>query len=99
MIPKGTYVEIEKVVLYPEERASHIPLDTKKIPLVMRVKGFLCEDSIEGQDVKITTMTKRLEIGKLINVKPFYSHTFGHFVDEVMEVRQHILKEMEDYHE
>ncbi|MFA6377785.1 MAG: 2-amino-4-oxopentanoate thiolase subunit OrtA [Acholeplasmataceae bacterium] len=99
MIPKGTYVEIEKVVLFPDERASHIPLDTKKLPLVMRIKGFLSEDSLEGQEVNILTVTKRLEKGKLVAVKPFYSHTFGHFVDEVMEVRLHILKEMEDYHE
>jgi hypothetical protein len=99
MIPKGTYVEIEKVVLNSDERASHIPLDTKKLPLMMRVKGFLCEDAKEGETAKIITMTRRFEMGTLIFVKPFFNHSFGRFVDEVMQVKQNILHEMEDYHE
>lgn len=99
MIPKGTYVEIEKTVLYPHERANHIPLDTKKVPLVMHVKGFLCEESNEHDMVQILTMTKRVETGKIITIHPFYDHTFGHFVEEVMDIRQQILREMEDYHE
>lgn len=99
MIPKGTYVEIEKIILGPDERASHIPLDTKKLPLVMHVKGFLCNDGNIGERVELVTMTKRKESGILIVVKPFFNHTFGHFVDEVMCVKQSILQEMEDYHE
>jgi hypothetical protein len=99
MIPKGTYVEIEKVILNPDERASHIPLDTKKLPLIMHVKGFLCENGELGKMVEIKTMTKRKESGKLLTVQPFFNHTFGHYVDEVMCLRQNILIEMEDYHE
>jgi hypothetical protein len=99
VIPKKTYVEIEKILLNPDERSPHIPNDTKEIPFIMRVKGFLLKDAKIGNQVNIITMTKRIETGTLVNIKPSYQHTFGHFVDEVMKVRMDILSEMEDYHE
>ena len=39
-IAKGTWVEIEQVILTPEERATNLPEDTKKTPYVLRVSGF-----------------------------------------------------------
>ncbi len=39
-IEKGSWVEIEHIVLQPEERAQNLPEDTKKTPYVMRLSGF-----------------------------------------------------------
>jgi hypothetical protein len=40
-IQKGTWVEIEQVVLQPAERSASLPEDTKKVPYILRVSGFL----------------------------------------------------------
>lgn len=96
MALKNTYVEIEKIVLTKEERADHIPEDTKKKPLVMRVKGFLLNDGQLGDMVLIQTITKRIESGILRVERPYFSHSFGHFVEEVMDMKLQILREAGD---
>lgn len=95
MVRKGTYVLIEKVVLNKEERAEHIPEDTKEKPLIMQTKGFLLHDKNIGEEVEIETITGRLETGILMEEKPYYNHSFGKYVDEVMQIRLQILKENE----
>ena len=35
MIKKGTWVEVEEIVLLPEDRSTAIPEETKKTPLKM----------------------------------------------------------------
>ncbi len=48
-IPSGTWVEIEQVILTPEQRSPNLPEDTKHVPYVMRVSGFLIEPAeLEG---------------------------------------------------
>ena len=42
-VSKGTWVQIEQVVLEPAERAPTLPADTREVPYVMRVSGFLLE--------------------------------------------------------
>ena len=59
MVTKGTWVEIEQIVLKPEERAPSLPEDTKKVPYVLRVAGFLSDDAEMGQTVRIRTRTFR----------------------------------------
>ena len=44
-IAKGTWVEIERVLLKPEERAPNLPEDTRTCPYVLRISGFLQEDA------------------------------------------------------
>ena len=48
MIKKGTWVQIHNIVLRPEERTGKLPEGTKKVPLEMWVKGFLCADAEVG---------------------------------------------------
>lgn len=76
-VPKGTWVQIHQVVLKPEERAPQVPDDTKQVPLELRVKGFLQEDAVLGDQVRITTLTGRTMEGRLVEVNPEYGHDFG----------------------
>ncbi len=86
MIQKGSWVLIERIVLEPQERSSHIPEDTKMTPLKMWVKGTLLEDAQMNAWVHIKTKTQRLEEGKLIEVNPTYRHSYGEFVPELLHI-------------
>lgn len=84
---KGDWVQIELTILTPKERAPQVPEDTKKVPLQMRVKGFLLDDTATiGEYVTIQTMTGRSVIGKLIAVNPKYEHDFGEPIPELMNI-------------
>lgn len=86
MVKKGEWVQIHQIVLNPEERSNHLPEDTKKVPLEMWVKGFLNQDSNIGEEVFITTLTKRVVKGILVDVNPSYKYGFGEFVPELLQV-------------
>jgi len=84
---KGDWVQIYSVILKSDERAEHIPEDTKKVPFEMRVKGFLLTDKAEiGDEVKIKTPSGREVSGKLIAINPRYTHNFGEPVPELIKV-------------
>ncbi len=86
IIKKGTWVEIEKTVLTPEERAPSLPEDTRKVPYVLRVSGFLLEDAKIGQQTRINTVIGRELTGKLLVVNPGYSHSFGDTIPELLMI-------------
>lgn len=88
-IIKGTWVEIEQVVLKPEERASNLPEETKSVPYVMHVSGFLDADAVLGEDVSIHTIIGRKLSGRLITVNPSYSHSFGDTIPELLTIGTH----------
>lgn len=83
---KGTWVEIEKVLLTPEQRAPQVPDDTKKTPYVMRVSGFLTADAALNSEVSIKTLSGRIVSGKLSVIHPSYTHSFGETVDELLTI-------------
>lgn len=85
-IEKGTWVEVEQVVLTPDQRASTLPEDTKKVPYMMRVSGFLEKDAEMGQEVEIRTIIGRVLNGKLVTLNPSYMHTFGNTVPELLKI-------------
>jgi 2-amino-4-ketopentanoate thiolase alpha subunit len=85
-ISQGTWVEIERVVLSPAERAPSLPDDTRQVPYMLRVSGFLLEDAELGQEVRIRTIIGRELSGKLITVNPSYSHSFGTTVPELQRI-------------
>lgn len=85
-IPAGTWVEIESVVLNPEERAPSVPDDTKQTPYKMWVSGFLAEDGDPGEEVRINTIIGRELTGKLVRVNPNYTHSFGKVVPELLKI-------------
>ena len=86
IIAKGTWVEIHNVVLKAGERAPHVPDDTQQTALEMRVKGFLTTDAVLGEEVEIITMAGRKQHGKLIEVNPAYTHSFGAPVPELSDI-------------
>ncbi|MDA3932641.1 MAG: 2-amino-4-oxopentanoate thiolase subunit OrtA [Tenericutes bacterium] len=86
MIKKNTWVKIKKTILKPEERTGNIPEETKKVPLLMWVKGYLLENANIGDEVEINTLTGRKETGKLLEANPAYMHTYGKFVPEILDI-------------
>ena len=74
---KGDWVQIFQVVLEPSQRAPQVPEDTRKVPLTLRVKGFITDNANLGDTVTITTVIGRTISGKLEAVNPSYSHSFG----------------------
>ncbi len=85
-IEKGSWVLIHNIVLTPENRASQLSNDTKKVPLEKWVKGFLTETAEVGTNATIKTITGRVEKGKLIEKNPYYNHGFGKFVPEILQI-------------
>lgn len=86
MIKKGTWVEIEEIVLKPEERSGSIPDDTKKTPLKVWAKGYCQEDCNIGEEAEIKTTTGRILKGTVTMEKPGFTHGFGEFVEEIMYI-------------
>lgn len=95
MAKKGDWVRIHNVVLKAEERTAKIPDDTKKCDLEMWVKGSLVEDSADICDmVTVETATGRLQRGMLIEENPNYTHSYGKFVPEIIEIDKKLRKIM-----
>ena len=86
MIKAGTWVEIEAVLLKPEERAPNLPLDTAKVPYILKVSGFLAEDSELGQEATVRTLIGHEHRGILKVVNPSYAHSFGATVPELLHI-------------
>jgi hypothetical protein len=85
-IEPGTWVEIEQIVLTPEQRAPTLPEDTKRVPYVLRVSGFLLEPAELGSPARIRTIIGRGLSGTLIRINPSYSHSFGTTVPELLTI-------------
>ncbi|HPD99611.1 MAG TPA: 2-amino-4-oxopentanoate thiolase subunit OrtA [Bacillota bacterium] len=86
MIKKGSWVQIKKIILNPEQRANNLPEATKKVPLLLWVKGTLLSDSEMNDMVEIKTVTGRIESGELIDVNPSYLHNYGKYMPEIQEI-------------
>ena len=85
-IAKGTWVEIERVLLKPEERAPSVPEDTKKCPYMLRISGFLQEDAELGDEVRVQSLIGHEHTGTLRLVNPSYGHSFGATVPELLNI-------------
>lgn len=88
MAKKDDWVLIHKIVLRPEDRAPVVPLDTKKVPYEMWLKGRLTADAEIGSEVEVITRSGRHEKGKLLQVNPAYNHSFGEFIPELLTVSE-----------
>jgi hypothetical protein len=82
----GEWVEIENVLLSPEQRAPQVPDDTKNTPYVMRVAGFLTAGAQLGEQAEIRTLSGRLVKGTLSTIRPHYTHSFGETVEELLDI-------------
>ncbi|ABR30767.1 2-amino-4-ketopentanoate thiolase [Thermosipho melanesiensis] len=84
---KGDWVQIQKTLLKSKERTAQLPEDTKKVPLEMRVKGFLINDVAKlGDEVEVETLTGRKVTGTLVSINPKYEHDFGEPIPELITV-------------
>ncbi|NCB42102.1 MAG: 2-amino-4-ketopentanoate thiolase [Clostridia bacterium] len=86
MVKKGEWVRIHAVVLEPSDRSPKVPDDTKGVPLELWTKGFLMEDAEMGAEVSVETVTGRIATGELIEVNPYYTHSYGKFVPELIQI-------------
>jgi 2-amino-4-ketopentanoate thiolase alpha subunit len=82
----GTWVQIEQVLLTPAERAPTLPEDTRLVPYVLRVSGFLLDDAELDSEARIRTLIGRELSGALRTVNPSYTHSFGETVPELLEI-------------
>ena len=90
---RGTWVQIYNVALAPRERSDRLPADTARVPLELRVKGFLCNARATlGDKVMIRTTTGRKAKGKLIAITPAYDQSFGQCRPELLEIGQSLKK-------
>lgn len=95
MAKKGEWVRVHNVVLNADDRTARIPDDTKKCDLEMWVKGQLIDETAEiGDVVTIKTATGRKEKGTLIEVDPYYTHSYGKFVPEIIEIDNMLREEI-----
>jgi len=85
-IQPGTWVEIEQVVLTPEQRAPGLPEDTRQVPYLMHVSGFLIEPARIGEAARIRTIIGRELSGVLKTINPGYNHSFGAVVPELLTI-------------
>jgi len=85
-VKKGAWVEIQQLILKPEDRAPTLPEDTKLTPLVLRVNGFLTADAKIGDEVTVRTIIGRELAGTLRIDNPGYSHSFGTTVPELLSI-------------
>jgi hypothetical protein len=91
-IAKGTWVEIERVLLKPEERAPNLPEETRKCPYVLRISGFLQEDAEVGAEARVKSLIGHEHAGVLRVVNPSYGHSFGATVPELLTIGTEVEK-------
>lgn len=83
---KNDWVKIHNIVLQPEERAPQVPDDTKRVPLEMWVKGFILNDALLNEVVKVKTITGRIVEGTLVEINPSHEHNFGKCIPEILQI-------------
>ncbi|WP_291636163.1 2-amino-4-oxopentanoate thiolase subunit OrtA [Clostridium sp.] len=86
MIKKGTWVEVEEIVLIPEDRSTSIPDETKKTPLKSWTRGKSLCDCELGNEVQVVTNIGRIAKGKIVDIEPGYYHTYGKYVEEISNI-------------
>lgn len=86
MITKGTFVEVEEIILMPEDRAVNIPEETKKTALKCWTRGKCISDSELGNEVQVETNIGRIASGIIVEVEPGYYHTYGRYVEEISNI-------------
>ncbi len=89
-LARGRWVEIHRVVLAAGHRAPHVPEETRRVPLEMRVKGFLLAPAVVGDELEIATRAGRRVRGTLTDATPAYSHTFGPLLPELSTIGEEV---------
>jgi len=88
---KGDWVRLHSIVLTPDERASQIPEDTRKVPLEMWDKGFLLNsEAAVGDEVEAESIIGRTIKGRLIEINPQFRHAWGEGVPEILRIGRQV---------
>lgn len=90
------WVEIHAVLLEAGERAPQVPEDTQRVPLEMRVKGYLTASAALGEYVEIVTASGRHLRGILTTINPGYSHGFGAPIAELQSIGAEMRQRLSD---
>ena len=90
LIAENTWVEIHRILLAAGQRARQVPEDTQNVPLEMRVKGFLVEPTLLGDEAEIVTAAGRRLHGTLTAVNPAYTHGFGPPIPELTNIGEEV---------
>ncbi len=93
---KGDWVMIHQIILEPHQRSKDVPEDTSKVPLEAWIKGWSSQSAEVGQEIEITTLSGRVVKGRLAEVNPGFTHTYGPAVPELTPVGRElrtVLKE------
>ncbi|HKX06472.1 MAG TPA: 2-amino-4-oxopentanoate thiolase subunit OrtA [Methylomirabilota bacterium] len=85
-VDAGSWVELERVILEPGERAAGIPADTASVPFAARVRGFLVADARVGSVAAVKTQAGRTVSGKLRAVLPRNPVDFGDPAPDLLTV-------------
>lgn len=95
MAKRGDWVRIHAIVLKAAERTAKIPEDTQKCDLQQWTKGFLQEEAAEvGDEVTVKTVVGRMVKGTLIEEGPYYTHSYGKFVPEIIDIDKQLREIM-----
>jgi hypothetical protein len=91
-IAPGSWVEIGRIVLQAGARAPQVPEDTQRVPLEMRVKGFLVAPAAVGEQAEIMTQAGRRLKGVLYDARPAYDHGFGEPIAELLQIAEEVKR-------
>lgn len=95
MAKRGDWVRVHAIVLKAAERTAKIPEDTQKCDLQQWTKGFLQDETAEvGDEVTVKTAVGRMVKGTLIEEGPHYTHSYGKFVPEIIEIDKQLREIM-----
>lgn len=95
MAKKGDWVRIHSIVLKAEERTGRIPEDTQKCDFQQWTKGFLQDENANiGDQVTVKTAANRIIKGVLVEERPSYTHSYGKFIPEIIEIDKQLREIM-----
>ena len=95
MAKKGDWVRIHDVILKADQRTARLPDDTQKCDFEMWVKGSLLDEKGHmGDTVHVKTASGRVEQGILTEENPHYTHSYGKFVPEMIEIDKQLREIM-----
>lgn len=92
MIKKGTWVEIEQIVLKPEERAQNIPEETRITPLKCWIRGNCLKDCEIGEEAEVETNIGRVVKGTVVEAEPGYNYVYGKYAPELSSIGRQARK-------
>ena len=95
LVPSGSWVEIQKVILRSGERAPNVPADTAGVDFVARIRGLLVDDALMGAEAAVRTLIGREVRGRLTAVNPRNPADFGDPVPDLLRLGGHARNSLE----